>query len=173
MIRKMLIAALPFILSQAIFADCQGIPYAGFGGGMRDNIKNTKSSRGIDGNVFAGYGAMFNPAVMIGGEVFFTPGNMPVNNNGLRTTYGVGLSFLSGLLISDHTLAFMRVGFVNSHFTTGIKKSGGQLGLGLQTGLTQNWDLRAEYIYSAYGALKGIGAPKSDQAMMSLVYKFI
>ncbi len=174
MIRKWLIAsAILAMSSQSVFADCMGVSYGGFGAGVRDNIKNANNYRGIEGNLFLGYGMMMNPAFYIAGEAFLTPGSIPINDNGLKTTYGFGASALPAIMISEHTMAFLRLGIVETSFTNGSKKAGGQIGVGLQTGLTQNWDLRAEYIYSAYTTVTSkIGAPKSDQANMSLVYKF-
>jgi opacity protein-like surface antigen len=174
MIRKLVIAgALLVISSQSIFADCAGVPYGGFSAGVRDNIKNTKSYRGIEGTLFLGYGAMINPAMYVAGELSGTPGSMPINNNSLKTSYGFAAAVLPGMMISEHSMTYLRLGITQTFFSNASKKSGGQLGVGLQTGLTQNWDLRAEYIYTAYGTVsQDIGAPKSDQANMALVYKF-
>ncbi|MDR3490571.1 MAG: outer membrane beta-barrel protein [Gammaproteobacteria bacterium] len=172
MFKKLLITgAILAISSSVAFADC---PYAGFGVNMRDNIKNLNSYRGIEGSVFVGYGGMVNPIFQLAGELFGVPGSMSINNNGLKTSYGYGASLIPSMMITEHAMTFVRFGIVRTYFTGASRQvTGGQLGLGLQTGLTQNWDIRAEYIYTAYNSVSSaLGAPKSDQAQLSLVYKF-
>ena len=172
MFKKLCIAAAIFAVSSNLaFADGA---YAGFNGGMRDNIKNSNSYRGLEGRVFLGYGAIINPAFYLAAEVFGAPGSMSINNNGLKTSYEFGGSILPSMVISEHAMAFLRLGMVRTRFSSAnTTTSGGQIGIGVQTGLTQCWDLRAEYIYTAFNTVtRAIGAPKSDQANFGLVYKF-
>ncbi len=172
MFKKLLIASAVFAISSGVaFADGG---YAGYSGGMRDNIKNTNSYRGLEGRLFLGYGTIVNPAFYFGGEIFGAPGSMSINNNGLKTTYEYGVSLVPSMVISEHAMMFLRLGIVRTHFNSANKTiSGGQLGVGVQTGLTQSWDLRAEYIYTAFNTVNSAtGAPKADQAYLGLVYKF-
>jgi outer membrane autotransporter protein len=89
-------------------------------------------------------------------------------------------------MLSDHTMAYGRVGVVRSRFefsnstpgTTDVRKNinGGQIGLGLQTSLTQNLDLRGEYDYTKYKTTKLSNTtdfdPRADSFNLGLVYKF-
>jgi opacity protein-like surface antigen len=74
-------------------------------------------------------------------------------------------------------MGYARFGVIRSRFmpkgASNNTITGGQFGLGLQTSLMQNWDIRGEYTYSAYSSLTGVaGNPRTDQATLSLVYKF-
>src|SRR5205823_2377647 len=89
------------------------------------------------------------------------------------------LSFANGIpyigaSIGEVTNA--RLGVVRSRFTpsssTNRNVNGGQLGLGMQVGLTQNVDLRGEYVFTAYQSFSGISTPRQDQFNLGLVYKF-
>jgi opacity protein-like surface antigen len=50
--------------------------------------------------------------------------------------------------------------------------SGAQLGLGLQTNVTQNVDARFEYDYTAYNSVSGLKSPTQDAFHLGLIYKF-
>ena len=131
--------------------------------------------RGVPIDVFAGYGTTINTTLYLAGEAFVTPftGTVSKSNNVLRVTYGYGASILPGIMFSDHTVGFIRAGFVRTHFTSiGQNKTGGQLGLGMQTNVAQNLDLRTEYVYTAYSNVSSAKSPKSDAFKLGLMYKF-
>lgn len=173
-------------------------PYVGASVGLTNNFANTKvanqngtfgSYRGVPFSVFAGYGGVVCQNFYLAGELTGTFATADLSDNKFfKTSYGFGASVLPGVMLSDHTLAYARLGAVRTHFGEykdhGDNKTGGQFGLGLQTNLTQNLDLRGEYDYVAYksitttvdsGPLKGKKftlSPRADQVSLSLVYKF-
>lgn len=179
MFKKVLIASA--ILASTIGAALANpAPYVGASIGV---IANTSSNggngqpanyRGVPVNLFAGYGGIVNQNIYLAGELTGTLGTGELNsNNGIKTTYGYGASFIPGVMLSDHTMAFARAGVVRTRFSQVSEMStGGQVGLGLQTSLTQNVDLRGEYDYTAYRSVGGIGSPRQDAFNLGLAYKF-
>lgn len=151
-------------------------PYVGAALGVNTLTSTSGNNyRGVPVDAFAGYGATINTNLYLGGEVFVTPftGTLSKSNNVLRTTYGYGASVLPGIMFSDHTLGYIRAGIVRSHFTSiGENKNGGQLGVGMQTSVAQNIDLRTEYVYTAYNTVSTAKSPKSDAFKLGMVYKF-
>jgi len=176
MFKKLLItAALLTITTNTVFAN--GAPYIGLSIGERTNTNKYFNYRGIPGDLFVGYGANLGQGFYLAGELISTFATATINDNGLKSTWGVGISLIPGLMISEHTMAYFRLGYVRTQFqpkTTSNKTlNGGQLGFGLQTSLLQNWDLRGEYTYSNYSSLKGGGGnPSSDEFSLGLIYKF-
>ena len=176
MFKKLLLASAVLALgSQVALA---GAPYVGVGVGMRVNTNNVSSFRGMPGSLFAGYGANVGQGIYLAGEINGTLATANITDNGLRSTYDYGLSLIPGIMISDHTLGYLRVGYIRTNFSPAGAKSetvnGGQLGLGLQTSLMQDWDLRGEYTFGAYSSLHhGAGTnPRSDEFTLALIYKF-
>lgn len=174
--KLVLTTSLLALTSGAVFAT--NAPYIGLSAGERTNTNKSYNYRGIPGTIFAGYGADISQGFYLAGEVFGTFGTGTITDNGLKTTWGYGLSILPGIMVSEHTMAYMRLGGVRTKFQPKFSSqktvTGGQFGLGLQTSLMQCWDLRGEYIYSTYSSLnKGSGgAPASDEFALGLIYKF-
>jgi opacity protein-like surface antigen len=174
MLKKLLVtgAALAMVSSAALSA---GAPYVGLGFGEQTNTSPSYSFRGMPFNLFAGYGADMGQGIYLAAEILVTPATAPIQNNGLKSTYNYGASFIPGIMISDHTMTYARLGVQEAHFipsgATGSTVFGGMLGLGIETSLTQNWDLRGEYTFGAYKSVGG-NSPRSDMATMGLVYKF-
>lgn len=191
------------ILASSIFALTTGVviaspaPYVGAGLGIITNtssftatgttVNNTGKTvqigqpanfRGVPLNVFVGFGGVVNQNLYLAGELAGTAATGEISSNGsLKTTYGYSASVLPGAMLSDHTLAFARVGVVRTHFSNANDtQTGAQLGLGLQTSVMQNVDIRGEYDFTAYGSFNNkngrISAPRSDAFNMGLVYKF-
>ncbi len=167
-------------------------PYVGGGLGI---ITNTTSSfptarsgshiytqpgnfRGVPFNVFAGFGGVVSQQLYLGGELFGTIGTAEISNNqGLKTSYGYGASLIPGFMLSNYTMAFLRAGVIRTRFSdVGDTQTGGQVGLGLQTTVTQNVDVRGEYDYSSYGSFNNnigkISSPTSDAFNLGIIYKF-
>lgn len=184
-----------FLLGSAILASTVGIavasapaPYIGAGLGVTTNTSNNGyygSYRGVPLNIFAGYGGVISQSFYLAGELNGTLGSAVISNKGwVKTTYGYGVSILPGVMLSDHTLAFVRAGIVSSRFPDlSTTQTGGQFGFGLQTELTQNIDLRGEYDFTAYRSanknFKYVGkqyssssSPRQDAFNLSLIYKF-
>jgi outer membrane immunogenic protein len=200
MLKKLLIAAAILATSSTI-AFANG-PYLGASLGVNNTKFDGKNadgdntfslgSRGALLNVFGGYGATVNQNIYLGGELFAgaTNANAKVKDSdgtaNLRTKYSFGISFIPGYMLTDHTMLYGRVGLVKTRFeakdtsagtTTTDRKTltGGQVGLGMQTSLTQNVDLRGEYVYTGYRSAKMLGdkmTPSTDQFNLGVVYKF-
>lgn len=176
MFKKLLIAS-AMLATTSTVAVANGAPYLGASVGVVDNTSSKGSFRGAPLTINAGYGATVNQNFYLGGEVFGVVGTATLNSNptntgNVKTTYGYGVSFIPGVMLSDHTMTYARLGVVKSRFTNADKTvTGGQAGLGIQTSVTQNWDLRGEYDYTKYNKFSGISA-KADAFNIGLVYKF-
>lgn len=175
MFKKIAVASIILAASSSV-AFANAAPYVGAALSVNTLTSTSGTNyRGVPVDMFAGYGATVNANLYLGGEVFVTPftGTVSKSNNILRTTYGYGASILPGIMFSDHTLGYVRVGIVRSHFTSiGQNRNGGQLGVGMQTNVTQNIDLRTEYVYTAYNKVSTASSPKSDAFKLGLIYKF-
>lgn len=158
-------------------------PYVGVSTGV-SNMSADKgiSYRGMPFNLFAGYGGMVNSSIYLAGELNATVANAQLSDpadNSLKSTYGYGLSVLPGVMLSDHTMAFARAGVVRTRFSSAnASKTGAQFGLGLQTSLTQNIDIRGEYDYTAYQSFNRAVddetfsiSPRNDAFIIGLIYK--
>lgn len=175
MFKKIAVASIILAASSSV-AFASASPYVGAALGVNTLTSTSGTNyRGVPVDVFAGYGATINTNLYLGGEVFVTPmtGTISSSNSNLRTTYGFGASILPGIMFSDHTLGYIRAGVVRSHFSSiGQNKTGGQLGVGMQTSVAQNIDIRTEYVYTAYSKVSPAKSPKSDAFKLGLIYKF-
>ncbi len=116
-------------------------PY--IGGSLGVGGYNTES--GYIGNLFGGYGGTFGARqkFYLGGEL-----NVHVGNFGnYLTTYGLGVSLIPGLMLTDKTMVYTRFGVDTTYLphVGNQYQTKPQIGLGLQTALTNKIDLRAEY----------------------------
>lgn len=190
MLKKFLFASAVVALTSSV-AVANPAPYVGAGLGINTitshnvatgSVKNVVSSqpgnfRGVPFNVFAGYGGVVSQSFYLAGELTGTVGTATLSSHsGLKTTYGYGASIIPGVMLSDHTLAFVRAGVVETRFSDVNKtRAGGQVGLGLQTSVTQNVDIRGEYDYTSYrsfnNAIGRVSSPTSDAFNLGLVYK--
>lgn len=193
MYKKIILASTILAATVGVASAAAPAPYVGGSIGVTNNTVNVSNSfvginnqtfgayRGVPFSLFAGYGGVMSESYYLAGELTGTFATASISdNNDLKTSYGLGLSVLPGLMLNDNTLAFARVGVVRSHFTDSDvgNRTGGQFGLGLQTSLTQNLDVRGEYDFVAYksfnvgaGALRTSLAPRADQFTLGLVYK--
>jgi opacity protein-like surface antigen len=177
MFKKLLLASAMLAISSSV-AFANGAPYVGLSTGIMTNTTKSANFRGMPGTIFAGYGATMGQGAYLAGEVFGTIATAVVNDNGAKSTYNYGLSVIPGMMLSDHTMGYLRVGLLRTRFTpsgpvASTTVSGAQLGLGLQTSLTQNWDLRGEYTYTAHRHISNLsGDIRTDAAIASLIYRF-
>lgn len=176
MFKKMLIAsAILAASSSAALAASAPALYLGPSIGLVNNTSdNNPAYRGIHGNLALGYGGIVSPNVYLAAEFFGEPGSFKVSGNTLlKSKWGFGLSLIPGWYFSDKTMGYLRVGAIGTRFSQGnVTKAGGQLGVGLQTNVCQNWDIRGEYVWSKYGSFSGISSPNSDAFNLGLIYKF-
>lgn len=177
MFKKLLIAS-AILATTSTVALADGAPYLGASLGVVNNTSSQGSFRGMPLTINGGYGAKVNQTVYLAGELFGVLGTSTLDSNpnpgvrSIKSTYGFGASFIPGLMISDSTMTFLRLGAVKTRFANlGKTVGGGQAGLGLQTSLTQNLDLRGEYDYTKYNKVQGVSI-RSDAFNIGLVYKF-
>ncbi len=179
MLKKVIFSAVLLGLSSVASADV--IPYAGISTGVTTTTGNHFSGfRGMPFNVFAGVGGVVSDSFYLAGELTGTLATAEItDSNALKTTYGYAASIIPGVMLSDHTLAFARAGVARARFSeASTTRTGGQFGLGLQTSLTQNVDLRGEYDFTAYQSINrnvnGVNltaAPRNDAFTIGLIYK--
>ena len=185
MFKKILVSFAMLTSTVGIAAAAGPAPYIGAGVGVTTNTSSNGffgSNRGVPFNVLAGYGGVISDKFYLAGELNGTAGTAVLTDHGIvKTTYGYGASILPGVMLNERTLAFVRAGVVRSRFSElGKNQTGGQVGFGLQTNVTQNVDLRGEYDFTAYRSIKqnfGGGfalssAPRQDAFNVSLIYKF-
>ncbi len=144
---------------------------------MQRTVSDTDNFHALYMHLAAGYWDVID-CFYLAGELFIVPATVsisesnPQRDESIRTTYAWGVSFLPGLLLTEKVVAFLRMGYVATRFWgPDTTKSGGQIGVGLQSELSKNWDLRGEYIYTAYTNTSNIGSPKTDQYGIGLIYK--
>lgn len=178
MFKKILLSIMMFAATTVAFAN--PAPYVGINLGVINNTSSNAGNneagffRGIPVNLFAGYGGFISQGFYLAGELFATLATSPIDDsNDVKTSYSYGFSIIPGVLLSEHTMGFARLGLLRSHFTSVNSNAvGTQVGLGMQTNLTQNVDVRGEYDYTAYRSVGGIKTPHQDAFNLGLVYSF-
>ncbi len=200
MFKKIVIASAILATSSSIaFADAA--PYVGASLGLNStNYKlndalstNTNfNSSGLNGGVYAGYGATLSNNFYLGGEALlkarsFSTSTKLINggttNAKLTSSYSYGVSVLPGYKFTDTLLGYVRAGVVKTRFklaqdNLGSKTdslTGGQLGLGLQTELVKNVNLRGEFVHTRYSSFKAFGSsvkPRNNEIDFGLGYSF-
>lgn len=183
MFKKIIIASAILAATAGVAQAAAPAPYVGAGLGIVNNSTNSgtviaNAFRGVPFNVFAGYGGVVSSSFYLAGELNATVGTATItDNSALKTSYAYGVSLIPGYMLSDNTMAFARVGVERAHFTnlSNSNRTGGQFGLGMQTALTQNLDVRGEYDFTAFQSRNSILgaslAPRQDAFNLSLVYK--
>ncbi len=145
---------------------------------------------GIDGGVFVGAGMTFANHYYMGLEGFFDASSNDAEFLGasIKNTWDAGIDFVPGIKITDSTMLYGKVGYVNGEFK-GISssdtsdhehRSGLQAGLGFQAMVTQNIGLRGEWAYNHYEKQSfsdGLGnttsfRPSMDQFKFGILYNF-
>lgn len=176
MFKKILVAALAAIGVSSAFA---GNLYLGPTFLLQDNTTQTSNYRGFSPRLSIGYADMiedFNLAA----EIFMIPFSATIADNhsngavSTRSTRSYGISVLPGMMVTQSVLGFLRLGALSTQFPSpNTSRTGGQVGVGLQTCLTPYWDLRVEYDYTAYKTVPTLGSVKSGQAGIGFIYKVL
>lgn len=174
MFKKLLLATMVTSISCSTFA---GSFYVGPTIMIQDSMTNSSAYRGVNPKMTLGYGEMGEGAYF-GGELFAIPGSASLTDTHLpgaqsiKMSRSIGGSLIPGMMIAAQTIGYARLGFITTKFTgPEIYKTGGQIGLGLQTSVSPNWDLRGEYDYSVYGSVGQIGSPKIDEFSLGFMYR--
>jgi outer membrane immunogenic protein len=202
MFKKIAVATILLASSQVTLANISGTPYIGASVGVnhqlfQEKVDSYKANFGGTGgiiNIFGGYGARVNKNIYLGGEIFANTTTGVVTASEvmddaaslkLRTKYSYGASLIPGLMLSENTMLYGRLGVVKTKFNEkaqipGVPSlsenntvTGGQFGLGLQTKVTQKMDLRGEYIYTDYNSFHSLDSKvnaSSGQANIGIVY---
>ena len=157
-------------------------PYLGLSVGPRNNYSGGPTVyKGIEGTLSGGYAGMINPSFYLAGEIFVADSaqlkdfkSAVVAGAGSKTSWSWGASLIPGYMLTDYVLGYVRVGGISSRFPDmSTRASAWQLGLGGQTNVYQNWDIRTEYVYSGYRSINNLGKPAADQFNFGVVYKFV
>lgn len=120
-------------------------PYVGGSLGVTnlgENFHGTKAT------LFGGYGSTFgeNKNIYLGGEL-----NVDlVYYRNSQVTYGLGASLIPGIMLTKYTMAYARLGVEAGGYASRYSHHVSselwtQIGIGLQTNITKNWDVRGEY----------------------------
>lgn len=144
-----------------------------------DNQASNSSFRGVYPRLMFGYSDVFEDLYIaaeafVVGSTFTLDDNTPNSHYSTKTTQSYGLAIIPGFSINNTTMGFFRLGVITSKFSgPSVYGSGVQWGAGIETVLTPYWDVRAEYNYTTYRTVSNLGAVKSDQVGLGLVYKVI
>lgn len=163
MFKKTLLVSTMLLMSGVTFANVTSY----VGGSL--GYSGYQSQTGVNANLFGGYGSVVgvHQNIYLGGELSLLAGHYSNTN----MTYGLSLSFLPGVMLSKDTMIYGRVGAAvitgktrtRTNSTTNL---GPQAGIGLQTNVAKNWDIRAEYV-------RMFDSPANAyQYNLGLVYKF-
>jgi opacity protein-like surface antigen len=163
MFKKLLFVSV--IMASASNIALAATPYVGGSLGVTDlGVSSGKLNAGAIGKLFGGYGSTFgmNKNIYLGGELNIDLAHYPYNSG---ATYGLGASIIPGYLLTKDTMVYGRVGIeTERHTKSTFTHTGAQLGLGLQTRLAKNWDIRGEYVRTT--------SWNNSQLNLGLVYKF-
>ena len=169
MLRKALLTSI--IIASSSTVSLAATPYVGGSLGVTDLgiYSGGKVQSGAIGKFFGGYGSTFgvNKNIYLGGELNIDLAHYPHYSG---ATYGVGASFIPGIMITKDTMVYGRIGVEASrYFHSSTTHLGNQLGLGLRTNVAKNWDIRGEYVHlsNAIGNMSG-----NSQLNLGLAYKF-
>lgn len=116
---------------------------------------------GASANVFVGKGKYVDKEekIYVAGEL----GGNYSHGTGGRNAAGLNLSVIPGLMVTDSTMLYGRVGAAASAGNSNLI-FGPVVGVGVQTNVKKNWDIRTEYT--------NYSSSNSSQIGAALVYKF-
>ncbi|MBA3662190.1 MAG: outer membrane beta-barrel protein [Gammaproteobacteria bacterium] len=155
-------------------------PYVGLSAAVRNNYSGAPAIyKGIEGRLSLGYAGVLTPGFYLAGELFggdsFQVKNYRnADGAGARSTWTWGGSIIPGIMLTDYVMAFARVGGERTRFSNqSANASAWHVGVGGQTNICPNWDLRGEYTYSSYGSVTALGHPSTDLFSVGVIYKFM
>lgn len=91
----------------------------------------------------------------------------------LSVSYSYSLAFLPRIMLDNYLSLYLRIGLIQTRFTKAHRTPlGYQVGVGLETKLTDTWNLRGEVDFGKYKSIGEIGKPKSPQVALSAIYRF-
>lgn len=172
MIKKIILSCfMCSVVSGVAFAD--GKSYVGGSLGVTNlgytQYKGGKITAGPIGKLFGGYGYTFgeNHKFYLGGELNLDLARY--TNTHSNTNYALGASFIPGIMLTNNTMVYARLGVQANRFNDSGNsiQFGNQLGFGLQTKISKNWDVRAEYIN-----VSNVATKHDSQLLLGLLYNF-
>ncbi len=173
--QALLLSLLAALTSVSAFASNN--TYVGGTLAVQDVTVEPSAFRGLRGGAFIGYGMSDDKDFYVAGElsasIVGTLSNFYLTkDNNLRMSPTLGLSVIPGMFLTQASMAYARVGLLESMFTgNNTWRAGMVLGLGLEAALSSCWSVRAEYDYSFYRQVD-IGTPRSDEFGLSFKYIF-
>lgn len=171
------------LASTALLLGCMSSSYAVslyFGAAAEfDNMMGGSASyNGFAPRALLGFGGNIFSPVYLAGEIFADEDVIDQNNtldqnqNSVRTRFSYGGSLLPGISFDPDTVAFVRLGAVETRFNDlNLWRTGYQIGLGGQLTFFNCWTVRGEYTYSRYRNLSQLdGNLHSNSYLLSLIY---
>lgn len=164
----------------------------------RHNLGSTDlGSDGWNGELNAGLGWVFQDHYYLGAEIFGTVSSAEIKSNAavdgisanskFEYKYSYGIDFVPGVKISDSTMLYGKVGYVRGEFDTRANATvfgqtfsakqdkglnGLQLGIGLETMITNNVSTKIEYDWNNYEKINGV-RPNVDSVKLGVAYHFM
>lgn len=171
-------------LSALIFAASTSLSYAGIfymGPSLEyESVKGDNSSyQTISPRLTIGYGEKLEFPYYLAGELFAVAGNISghPDDSRLKNTPSFGASLLPGFMLYDNTFLYGRLGAIATEFSDSSSYTwGGQVGVGIETAITDTWDIRTEYIFTQYGHVDidtvSEGSPHSNTVAVGIIHRF-
>lgn len=138
---------------------------------------------GWNGELNAGIGWVLQDHYYLGAEIFgdVTSAKINVGGASVKNKYLYGIDFVPGVKISDSTMLYGKIGYVRGNFSgssffgsSSNNRNGLQLGLGLETMVTNNVSAKLEYDYNYFSKFSGSNSrPTVDQVKLGVAYHFM
>lgn len=156
-------------------------PYVGLSLGPRVNYSNNPAVyKGLEATLSIGYAALVTPMFYLAGEAYAGDSaqlrDYPSAGSSLdvRSTWNYGASIIPGIMLTDNMVGYIRGGMNRTRFSRISRyATAWHAGIGIQSNIVQNWDIRAEYVYNQYNHADGVNNPYAEQFNFGIVYKFI
>jgi opacity protein-like surface antigen len=177
MLKKLALGTMIFIASTTL--SYAGIFYMG-PSLQYESIKGDGASyQTLSPRLTVGYAEKLEYPYYLAGEIFAVAGNINghPDGSGLENTPSFGISILPGFMVSDNTFLYGRLGTVATSFSAANSYTwGGQIGAGVETAITDTWDIRTEYIFTQYGEINdgnsSLGSPHSNLVAVGFIHRF-
>lgn len=165
--KAFVLAAVAALVSVAAPASAQD--FTGARVGATVGYDNYQGAEDVAYNGVVGYDAAVAPRVTLGAEA--TVGDSTVEGYGIKASRDVGVSARVGYVLTPRVLAFAKAGYATTRVEalgTHTNFEGVRFGGGLETSLTKNTYVSAEYARTEYEG--GLGG--RDQALVGIGFRF-
>jgi opacity protein-like surface antigen len=145
-----------------------------------EDVRTKHNSRfdGLFPRLAIGYGGYFYPWLVLMGEVFGSYRTIDLNNEpkfgySVKTNANYGISLLLGYALEENLLPYLRLGLIWNDFDKlDTTKKGYEIGIGLQTNLNCNWDVRGEWDYIKTKEIDNVGEVQLAFFAIDFMYRF-